>query len=51
LLLVDHAQFRDLEPGDVAEHMPGRVVVDACGAWNAQAWEAEGYAFFKLGAS
>jgi UDP-N-acetyl-D-mannosaminuronic acid dehydrogenase len=50
LLLVDHAQFRSLEPGVVAGQMPGRVAVDARGVWSAQAWEAAGYAFFRLGA-
>ncbi|TFH34957.1 MAG: nucleotide sugar dehydrogenase [Anaerolineales bacterium] len=49
LLLVDHAQFRSLEPATLAKPMAGRVAVDARGVWSKELWEAAGFKFSRLG--
>lgn len=49
VLLVDHSEFRSLQPAEVAAGMPGRVAVDLRGAWKAAEWEAAGFALYVLG--
>lgn len=49
VLLVDHRRFRDLDPHQVARRMPGRVAVDARGAWDRAAWQAAGFHLHVLG--
>jgi UDP-N-acetyl-D-mannosaminuronic acid dehydrogenase len=49
LLLVDHGQFRSLEPKEIAEHMPGRIAVDTRGMWSVETWEAAGFKLYALG--
>lgn len=49
VLLVDHSQFRDLQPEQVAASMPGRVAVDLRGAWTREAWKAAGFRLHVLG--
>ncbi len=49
ILLVDHRRFRDLDPHRVARRMPGRVAVDARGAWDRAAWRAAGFRLYVLG--
>jgi UDP-N-acetyl-D-mannosaminuronic acid dehydrogenase len=48
--LVDHKEFRDLDPSWVAAHMPGRVAYDTRGVWDAGQWLDAGFKFFVLGA-
>jgi UDP-N-acetyl-D-mannosaminuronic acid dehydrogenase len=50
LLLVDHGQFRNLEAEEAAGHMPGRIAIDTRGTWSKEAWEAEDFKVFTLGA-
>jgi UDP-N-acetyl-D-mannosaminuronic acid dehydrogenase len=49
ILLVDHRQFRQLEPGWVANLMPGRVAVDTRGVWDESAWKRVGFRLSALG--
>jgi UDP-N-acetyl-D-mannosaminuronic acid dehydrogenase len=49
VLLVDHRQFRDLDPARVASEMPGKVAVDTRGAWDREAWERAGFRLRVLG--
>lgn len=49
VLLVQHQEFVDLEPQAVAGMMAGRVMVDARGAWQAQAWAQAGFEVWRLG--
>jgi UDP-N-acetyl-D-mannosaminuronic acid dehydrogenase len=50
LLLVDHGQFRNLEAKEAAGHMPGRIAIETRGTWSKEAWEAEDFKVFTLGA-
>ncbi len=49
LMLVDHDQFRDLEPTTIAAMMPGRTAIDTRGVWSAEAWRAAGFTLHALG--
>jgi UDP-N-acetyl-D-mannosaminuronic acid dehydrogenase len=40
LLLVDHKVFHDLDPKWVVGFLKTKVAIDACGAWDCQAWGA-----------
>ncbi len=50
LLLVNHDQYRDLDPLHTARLMPGRVAIDTRGVWSAERWKAANFEFFQLGA-
>ena len=50
VLLVDHNQFRALDPARVAAVMPGRVAVDLRGVWRTADWQAAGFRLHRLGA-
>ncbi len=49
VLLVDHADFRRLDPAQAAAAMPGRVAVDTRGAWPRAAWASAGFRLRVLG--
>lgn len=49
VLLVNHRQFRDLDPRQVASAMPGRVAFDARGVWDPTAWQTAGFRLHVLG--
>jgi UDP-N-acetyl-D-mannosaminuronic acid dehydrogenase len=49
VLLVDHRQFRELEPDEVAQMMTGRFAFDTRGIWNREAWERVGFELKILG--
>lgn len=49
VLLVDHRQFFDLSPGEIAQLMPGRFVFDTRGIWDPEAWERAGFQLRALG--
>lgn len=49
VLLVDHRQFRELEPNEIAHMMPGRLAFDTRGIWRRKAWEGAGFELKTLG--
>lgn len=49
VLLVDHQQFRRLDPQDAASMMPGRIAYDARGVWDPSDWGAAGFTLHVLG--
>jgi UDP-N-acetyl-D-mannosaminuronic acid dehydrogenase len=49
LLLVNHTQFRHLNPVNVIANTSARVVVDTVRGWDAEAWKAAGFHFHRLG--
>jgi UDP-N-acetyl-D-mannosaminuronic acid dehydrogenase len=49
LLLVRHAQFREMDPSKVAALTSARVVVDTVNAWDPSAWQKAGFQMFRLG--
>jgi UDP-N-acetyl-D-mannosaminuronic acid dehydrogenase len=51
VLLVDHQQFRKLDPLIVAQAMPGRVAFDTRGVWDHVTWEEAGFTLHVLGVS
>jgi UDP-N-acetyl-D-mannosaminuronic acid dehydrogenase len=51
LLLVDHQQFRKLDPEDLGKKMSGNVAFDTRGVWNRADWEAAGFKLHVLGVS
>ncbi|GMR10050.1 MAG: nucleotide sugar dehydrogenase [Anaerolineae bacterium] len=48
-LLVNHREFVELDPRQVAQAMTGRVAVDLRGAWEANSWRAAGFEIHTLG--
>lgn len=49
LLLVDHAQFCELDPVDVRAGMKGRLAIDTRGVWDRDRWLAAGFDLRVLG--
>lgn len=49
LLLVAHRQFLSLDPQEVANMTPARLVVDAVHGWSSQEWEETGFRLTQLG--
>ncbi len=50
ILLVDHRQFRELDPDEIARLMPGRLAFDTRGIWDRDAWGQAGFQLRILGA-
>ena len=50
VLLVDHRQFRELDPDEIARLMPGRLAFDTRGVWDQDAWRQAGFQLRILGA-
>lgn len=51
LLLVKHAQFIGIHPGDLVSKTPARIAVDCVNAWKAEEWQKAGFQFHRLGDS
>ncbi len=49
VLMVDHSQFKSLDPNSVADDMPGRVAVDLRGVWEPESWAGAGFDLTVLG--
>ncbi|MEE9217270.1 MAG: nucleotide sugar dehydrogenase [Anaerolineales bacterium] len=49
VLLVNHREFVELDPNQVAQQMAGRVAVDLRGAWDAESWRGAGIDISTLG--
>ncbi len=49
LLLVGHSVLCKLDPVEVAQLTPARVVVDTVNGWSCEAWEAAGFHLYQLG--
>jgi UDP-N-acetyl-D-mannosaminuronic acid dehydrogenase len=49
LLLVNHTQFRALNPADIIANTSARVAVDTVHGWGAEAWKTAGFQFYRLG--
>ncbi|HRQ33981.1 MAG TPA: UDP binding domain-containing protein, partial [Anaerolineales bacterium] len=49
LLLVNHSQFRSLDPASVASKTKARIAIDAVNAWNLKDWQAAGFSLHRLG--
>jgi UDP-N-acetyl-D-mannosaminuronic acid dehydrogenase len=49
ILLVDHQEFVDLDPGEIAELMPGRIAFDTRGVWDLESWQLAGFDLSRLG--
>ena len=49
ILLVNHSQFRDINPISLASKTEARVIVDMVNAWDAEKWKNAGFHFYRLG--
>jgi UDP-N-acetyl-D-mannosaminuronic acid dehydrogenase len=49
ILLVDHQEFKGLDPVEVSSLMPGKFAFDARGVWEPDLWESAGFDFRRLG--
>jgi very-short-patch-repair endonuclease len=49
LLLVGHTPLRKLNPYEVAQLTPARVVIDTVNGWPAEEWEDAGFHYYQLG--
>ena len=50
LLLVDHSQFKQLDPVWLADQTQARTVIDTRGVWSSSAWNEAGFRMYTLGA-
>jgi UDP-N-acetyl-D-mannosaminuronic acid dehydrogenase len=49
LLLVNHTQFREIDPVALKKLTPARVVIDTVNGWNRQSFRNAGFEFMRLG--
>lgn len=49
LLLVNHTEFKQLNPGEIAAKTNARILVDTVNGWNDNAWKNAGFTVFRLG--
>ncbi len=49
LLLVAHTELRKLDPAEVKQLTPARIVIDAVGGWDAAQWRLAGFTVYRLG--
>jgi UDP-N-acetyl-D-mannosaminuronic acid dehydrogenase len=49
LLLVGHREFKEIDPADLKQLTPARIVIDAVGGWDERAWRQAGFSIFRLG--
>lgn len=49
LLLVNHSQFRGLNPVSLATKTTARTIIDTVNAWDSQTWQAAGFTLHRLG--
>lgn len=49
LLLVGHTELKALNPTEIAWKTSARVVIDCVNGWDADAWQAAGFAVYRLG--
>lgn len=50
LVLVNHSQFRTIQPGDILAHTGARLIVDAVNVWHGNRWQEAGIRVIHLGA-
>ena len=50
ILLVNHSQFRAMKPEQVSSKTGSRIVIDTVNGLDADAWRADGFIVFRLGA-
>ncbi len=51
VLLVNHTEFKRLDPHDLVSITPARVILDTVGAWKPENWEIAGFNTHRLGVS
>ncbi|PKO06035.1 MAG: UDP-N-acetyl-D-mannosamine dehydrogenase [Chloroflexi bacterium HGW-Chloroflexi-3] len=51
VLLVNHTEFKRLDPHQIVSITPARVILDTVGAWKPETWEAAGFETHRLGVS
>ncbi len=51
LLLVNHTEFKKLNPIDIAQATNARLVIDCVHAWDAAEWQSAGFNLYLLGDS
>ncbi|MGC8855297.1 MAG: nucleotide sugar dehydrogenase [Anaerolineae bacterium] len=51
LLLVNHTQFRQIDPHQLRQITPAAVAIDAVNGWQRSAWEQAGFRLVRLGAT
>jgi UDP-N-acetyl-D-mannosaminuronic acid dehydrogenase len=49
LLLVNHTEFRKLNPMELAKKTKARILVDTVNGWNGKAWKDSGFDVYLLG--
>jgi UDP-N-acetyl-D-mannosaminuronic acid dehydrogenase len=49
LLLVNHTEFRALNPAAIAKQTSARLVLDTVNAWDSAKWQEAGFKVFRLG--
>ncbi|MBW6473981.1 MAG: UDP-N-acetyl-D-mannosamine dehydrogenase [Anaerolineaceae bacterium] len=51
VLLVNHTEFKRLDPHELVSITPARVILDTVGAWKPETWEVAGFNTHRLGVS
>jgi UDP-N-acetyl-D-mannosaminuronic acid dehydrogenase len=49
LLLVNHTDFRDLNPIELIPKTRARIAIDTVNGWDAEKWQQAGFQFVRLG--
>jgi UDP-N-acetyl-D-mannosaminuronic acid dehydrogenase len=51
VLLVNHTEFKRIDPHDLVTITPARFILDTVGAWKPETWEVAGFNTHRLGVS
>ncbi len=51
LLLVNHTQFRQIDPHELRQITPASIAIDTVNGWQRSAWERAGFRLVRLGAT
>ncbi|MDO9086537.1 MAG: nucleotide sugar dehydrogenase [Anaerolineaceae bacterium] len=51
VLLVNHTNFRKLDPGKLLEKTTARIMLDTVGGWKPDVWQSAGFSTHRLGVS
>jgi UDP-N-acetyl-D-mannosaminuronic acid dehydrogenase len=49
LLLVNHTEFMNFNPGEIAGKTKTRILIDTVNGWKGEAWKNAGFTLFRLG--
>jgi UDP-N-acetyl-D-mannosaminuronate dehydrogenase len=51
VLMVNHTDFRKIDPNQLVDLTPARIMLDTVGGWKPDIWKSAGFKTHRLGVS